>query len=213
MIDIQHIRDNPERFKQAASDKYIAADIDRLLDIDKQLGDLKKQLQDIATYKNKLGKSIPKLAPEEKKTAGRGRVEIDDSKRIVGSLHRIAEPFRQPTQQVNRQILFDPIDQNTIVGNGRHRPPRGQLSGDAIDRELMTVFSPGVRFRVQKACPQAVIVVEESQRVAEHAAPSVDPRGILQLRRPAVEPGGEKRGRRDRGGLLDDGSEDRILRR
>lgn len=69
MIDIKQLRENPENYKQAAVDKHIAADIDGLLAVDETLGEAKKALQAIATDKNRIGKSIPKLADEEKKTA------------------------------------------------------------------------------------------------------------------------------------------------
>ena len=69
MIDIKVIRENADRFKKAAADKNIACDIGRLLDIDRQLADARRQLQDIVTEKNKVGKSIPKMAAEEKQAA------------------------------------------------------------------------------------------------------------------------------------------------
>lgn len=69
MIDIRKIREEAARFAKAAQDKHIAADIDALLAVDAQLAEAKKALQEIATEKNRLGKSIPKLAPEEKQTA------------------------------------------------------------------------------------------------------------------------------------------------
>lgn len=69
MIDIKDIRENPQRFKKAAADKHIQADIEGLLQVDAQLLEAKKQLQDIATDKNRIGKSIPKLPPKEKQTA------------------------------------------------------------------------------------------------------------------------------------------------
>lgn len=69
MIDIRKIREDAPRFAQAAKDKHIAADIDALLAVDSQLSEAKKALQDIATEKNRLGKSIPKLAPDEKQAA------------------------------------------------------------------------------------------------------------------------------------------------
>jgi len=69
MIDIRKIREDAARFSKAAKDKHIAADIDALLAVDAQLSEAKKALQEIATEKNRLGKSIPKLAPEEKQTA------------------------------------------------------------------------------------------------------------------------------------------------
>jgi seryl-tRNA synthetase len=69
MIDIKVIRENPQRFKDGAKAKKISADIDRLLDIDAQLTEGKKKLQDIVTEKNRIGKDIPKLPAEQKKEA------------------------------------------------------------------------------------------------------------------------------------------------
>ena len=52
MLDIKLIRESPERFKKAAADKHFDADIDKLLQIEKQLSDAKKKLQEINTEKN-----------------------------------------------------------------------------------------------------------------------------------------------------------------
>ena len=69
MIDIRQVRDNPEAFIRAASDKRIDADIPRLLEIDGRLKDTKAALQEIATEKNRIGKSVPKLSGEEREAA------------------------------------------------------------------------------------------------------------------------------------------------
>jgi seryl-tRNA synthetase len=69
MIDIKQIRDNPEAFIQAARNKRIDADIPRLLEIDGRLKSAKAALQEIAEEKNRLGKSVPKLAGDEKAAA------------------------------------------------------------------------------------------------------------------------------------------------
>ncbi|MEN6427162.1 MAG: serine--tRNA ligase [Phycisphaerales bacterium] len=69
MIDIKLIRDNPDLYIQAARNKRIDADIPRLLEIDGRLRDIKARLQEIATEKNRVGKSIPKLSGPEKEAA------------------------------------------------------------------------------------------------------------------------------------------------
>ena len=69
MIDIKLIRENPQRFKDGAKVKKIDVDIDRLLAVDAELLNIKKKLQDIVTDKNRIGKDIPKLSPEQKKEA------------------------------------------------------------------------------------------------------------------------------------------------
>jgi seryl-tRNA synthetase len=69
MIDIKLIRENPDLYIQAAKNKRIDADIPRLLEIDGRLRDIKARLQEIATEKNRVGKSIPKLSGAEKEAA------------------------------------------------------------------------------------------------------------------------------------------------
>ena len=69
MIDIKQIREKPEAFKTACEAKKFEVDIDKLLSIDVELRTVKQQLQDISTEKNRIGKSIPKLPPDEKETA------------------------------------------------------------------------------------------------------------------------------------------------
>ena len=69
MIDIKQIREEPEKFKAACRAKKFEADIDRLLELDTELKNIKQQLQDISTDKNRIGKSIPKLSSEQKQPA------------------------------------------------------------------------------------------------------------------------------------------------
>lgn len=69
MIDIKLIRENPKKYHDGAIAKNMGVDIDKLLEVDKKLLDAKKQLQVIATEKNAIGKSIPKLSGEEKPEA------------------------------------------------------------------------------------------------------------------------------------------------
>ncbi len=69
MIDIKLIREDPQKFKRAAKAKNFDVDIDRLVAVDAELKTVKQQLQDISTDKNRIGKSIPKLPPDQKEAA------------------------------------------------------------------------------------------------------------------------------------------------
>ena len=69
MIDIKLIRDNAQKFIKAAKDKNFDVDIDKLLKTDSELRNDKNRLQEISTEKNKVGKSIPQLAGEDKQSA------------------------------------------------------------------------------------------------------------------------------------------------
>ncbi len=68
MIDIKQIRENPEKFKKACKDKCFDVNIDKLLKVDSALRDLKKLLQDNATYENMVQKEIPTLSGEERQS-------------------------------------------------------------------------------------------------------------------------------------------------
>jgi len=69
MIDIKQIRENPERFKKACQDKGFELDVDRLLQVDGELREAKSRLQGIATEKNRIGKTIPRLSGTEKENS------------------------------------------------------------------------------------------------------------------------------------------------
>jgi len=69
MIDIRRLRDEPNVFIQTAKDKHIQADVERLLQVDRELKEVKSRLQEIATEKNRIGKSVPQLSADEKAAA------------------------------------------------------------------------------------------------------------------------------------------------
>jgi len=92
MIDIKEIRENPEKFEKAAVDKHLDADIDLLLETDRKLLDAKKQLQDIATLKNTLGKSISKLAEAEKKSALAQLTELKQKETDYNEIVKTLQP-------------------------------------------------------------------------------------------------------------------------
>ena len=104
MIDIKLIRENPDKFKAACQAKKFVADIDRLLEIDSQIKTAKQQLQDISTEKNRLGKSIPKLPPDEKQSALSQLAELKSQEekhdKTIGDLQpefdRIMQQVPQP---------------------------------------------------------------------------------------------------------------------
>ncbi len=105
MIDIKQIRDNPEKFKKAAKDKHFDVDIDRLLDLDSQLLSVKKQLQDISTDKNRIGKSIPGLSADEKQSALSQLSQLkqqeakydEDTRRLKPEFDELMQQVPQPT--------------------------------------------------------------------------------------------------------------------
>ncbi len=112
MIDIKQIREKREKFKKAANDKNYDVDIDHLLDIDTALLDNKNELQYIATEKNKLGKSIPKLSGDEK-TNAIGKLSIHKKKEI-----ELQEKIKelQPEFVKLMRLVAQPADDDVPIG-------------------------------------------------------------------------------------------------
>jgi seryl-tRNA synthetase len=112
MIDIKEIRENPQRFKQAAKNKNIEVDIDRLMALDAELLSAKRGLQEIATEKNRIGKSIPKLAGDEKQNAlaQLAKFKADES--------QFEEKVKQLQPEADSLMLLvaQPADDNVPLG-------------------------------------------------------------------------------------------------
>ena len=87
MLDIKFIRDNTEIVRKAIREKGEKLDIDRLLQVDSKLTQLKNELQNLQTKRNANAKKIPKATKEEReKLIEEGRKigsEIDSFKPSV----------------------------------------------------------------------------------------------------------------------------------
>ncbi|HDZ22438.1 hypothetical protein LCGC14_0269330 [marine sediment metagenome] len=96
MIDIKQIRDNPERFVQAAQKKHIAFDVAALLDVDGQLGDLRRQFQQLRTAQKAAGKEIAKLRGDDKAGAVAEMAQIKASlKDLQGQIDTLQPRFEE----------------------------------------------------------------------------------------------------------------------
>jgi seryl-tRNA synthetase len=112
MIDIKQIRENPEKFKKASKDKNFNVDIDHLLDIDTALLDNKNKSQYIATEKNKLGKSIPKLSGDERIHAiGKLSIHKKNEAKLQEEIRKLQPEFDELMQQVPQ-----PTDDDVPLG-------------------------------------------------------------------------------------------------
>ena len=92
MIDIKLIRAKPQKFQAAAKAKNFEVDIDRILEIDTSLAEAKKQLQGLVTEKNEIGKSIPKLADDEKKQALSELAELKSKEAAIDETVKKLQP-------------------------------------------------------------------------------------------------------------------------
>ncbi len=112
MIDIKLIRENPQRYQQAAQEKNFKVDIDRLLEVDSQLRDTKASIQDIATEKNAVGKTIPTLEAEEKQAA---IAKLSQLKKDEAILNEKLKSL-QPEYDAILLLVPQPCDEEVPVG-------------------------------------------------------------------------------------------------
>ncbi|MBE0536563.1 MAG: serine--tRNA ligase [Phycisphaerae bacterium] len=108
MIDIKDIRENPQRYKAGAKAKRIDVDIDRLLEIDGRLLSCRQRLQDIATEKNSVGKSIPKLADGDKQAA---IARLSTLKEEEGQFNEEAKALQPEFEALMSQTPQPPADE------------------------------------------------------------------------------------------------------
>ncbi len=66
MVDINYIKNNIEIVKKAVKDKLMNTDIDKLLDLDKEIRALNIKVENLRAQRNTLSKQIPKLKDNEK---------------------------------------------------------------------------------------------------------------------------------------------------
>jgi seryl-tRNA synthetase len=67
MIDIKHLRENPELYRKTCRQKNCRTDVDQVLDLDQRIRQAKQQLQDIATEKNQAGKNIAAIRDDSQR--------------------------------------------------------------------------------------------------------------------------------------------------
>jgi seryl-tRNA synthetase len=77
MIDLKDLRDNPDKFRDAARKKRIDVDIDRLLALESERRQLDAQRQQLTAEKNAIGKQIGQLAGQLKKASGEEKVRLE----------------------------------------------------------------------------------------------------------------------------------------
>ncbi|MHC4732355.1 MAG: serine--tRNA ligase, partial [Planctomycetota bacterium] len=66
MLDLRFIRENPDEVRAAVRRRGITVDLDRLLDLDRDLLDLRREREETKAEQNRLSKSVPQLQGDEK---------------------------------------------------------------------------------------------------------------------------------------------------
>src|SRR5215208_3102602 len=78
MIDLKDLRENPDKYRDAARKKRIDVDIDRLLALESERRQLDAQRQQLTAEKNAIGKQIGQLAGQLKKAGGDQQARLQE---------------------------------------------------------------------------------------------------------------------------------------
>ncbi len=112
MVDIKYIRDNADKVKEAAKNKLVNVDIDRLLSLDKEILEINQKLDDLKNKRNTLSKTIPSLSNEDKQKVV---LEVKDLKEEISSLEDTLNPLKEEYTALMYIVPSVPYD-DTPVG-------------------------------------------------------------------------------------------------
>ncbi len=156
MIDIKLIRENPQKFKDAAKAKGFDVDIDRLLEVDSGLRTAKKQLQDISTEKNQIGKSIPKLDGVEKAAKLNRLLELKEIEILINANIKTLQP------EFDELVLFVPQPADDDVPFGKDDTQNVEIRREGKVRQFD--FEP--KDHVQLGLALGIIDIERGVKLA-----------------------------------------------
>jgi seryl-tRNA synthetase len=111
MLDIKYIRENADVVKNAAKNKLINVDIDRLLHVDEDLKAITKEADDLKEQRNKLSSSIPNLSNDEKQKT----IEyVKTLKEKISNLEEKILPLKQEFTNLMYQVPGIPFEEVPI---------------------------------------------------------------------------------------------------
>jgi seryl-tRNA synthetase len=87
MLDIKIIRNNPEGVRYSIEKKWIVVDLDRFLELDKEIIGWRQKLDELRALKNKVSKEIPRLKDDEKQKA------LKEMKEVSGKIKDLEPGF------------------------------------------------------------------------------------------------------------------------
>lgn len=102
MLDMNYIRNNAETVKKAVADKLMNTDIDRLLELDKQIRDAVSVAEGLRAERNSLSKKSQQLTGDEKSTV------IERVRNIKEELSELEEGMSQAKAELDRIMLTVP---------------------------------------------------------------------------------------------------------
>ena len=111
MLDIKYIKENSDLVKEAAKNKLIKIDIDRLLDVYENMCAINKELDGLKEERNKLSSSIPNLSNEEKQKT---IAYVKELKEKISSLEEKLSPIKAEYTDLMYQVPGVPYEEVPI---------------------------------------------------------------------------------------------------
>ena len=134
MIDLKKLREDPDKFRVSLGRKrYRSEDLERVIELDRELRQLKKEIEELRASRNSTSKKIPQVRGDEKKTF------LADLKRLSTHLREREPKLRSAEQELHSALIQipNPPDptapdgagsrtiQTGIEGHGGHRMANG----------------------------------------------------------------------------------------
>src|SRR5215218_8217333 len=101
MIDLKDLRENPDKYRDAARKKRIDVDIDRLLALESERRQLDAQRQQLTAEKNAIGKQIGPIVGKLKQATGDEAANLEEKKR---QLESHAAELKSTEQDLNARV-------------------------------------------------------------------------------------------------------------
>ncbi len=164
MLDIQYIRENPEKVQEGADKKQVDVDIDKLLKVDEKRRELIQKVEEIRAKKNKASKKIAEADEKEKKKIIKEMQKLDEENDgMEEKLKKKEEEFEKLMKKIPNPPLEDvpygeTDEDNKVIEQVGERPdfdfePKDHLElglmHDIIDTERGAKTS-GARFTFLK---------------------------------------------------------------
>jgi seryl-tRNA synthetase len=101
MLDLAFIRNHPDIVKEAARVKYNSTDIDYLLEVDRQVLELQRRVEEARAEQNKISERIREAGKDK---AQRGAL-IAEGKLLAGQI-KAMEPLLHELEETRQQLLY-----------------------------------------------------------------------------------------------------------
>ena len=101
MVDLKDLRENPDKYREAARKKRITVDIDSLVELENKRRTLDGRRQQITAEKNAAGKQIGQLAGQLKRAAGDEKAKLQEE---MARLQQRPTELKREEQELDAQI-------------------------------------------------------------------------------------------------------------